>query len=363
MGKKVQSAVCIFGAGFMLDQLYNLQKEFDGALDGTDIEYVHRMRVATRRLRSGITCFKVCLPKKKSKPWRDEIQRITHALGDARDLDIQIACLNKLYDDSLAVKFKAGYRRILLRLKQGRAKAQGKVTKQLNKFKDSKILSEMQSYLEMVTSQSDDTYLYTPSLYRRAFKKVNTHLDEFLSYQEDIRDPARIDRLHAMRIAGKQLRYTIEIFSPIYDKALLSYIHLMKEVQDQLGAIHDDDVWVSWLPKFIEEEKQRMEDYFGNASALNKLLPGINHLIENRQKDRGEIYQAFLATWDTLQSENAWEFLKEIIHAPIDVDAAMEHLEIEEQEEPDDIIVNNPDTSIQEDHASEDDIPGTPSNY
>ena len=120
MGKTVQNAVCIFGAGFMLDQLYNLQKEIDGALDGSDIEYVHRMLVASRRLRSGMTCFTDCLPKKKSKPWRDEIRRITHTLGDARDLDIQIDCLNKLYDESLASNNKPGYRRILLRLKQGR---------------------------------------------------------------------------------------------------------------------------------------------------------------------------------------------------------------------------------------------------
>ncbi len=361
MGKTIQNAVCIFGAGFILDQLYNLQKEFDGTLDGTDIEYVHRMRVATRRLRSGFTCFKDCLPKKKSKLWRDEIRRITHALGDARDLDIQIDCLNKLYDESLAPNYKPGYHRILLRLKQGRSKAQRKVTKKLKELKDNEILSEMLSRFEKLASYSGDMYLYAPSLYQRAFNNINKNLDEFLSYQEDIRDPEKMDRLHAMRIAGKQLRYTIEIFSPIYDKALLPYVQIMKEVQDLLGTIHDDDIWVSWLPKFIEEEKARVEEYFGNTSALNKLLPGINHLIENRQKDRDETYQSFIATWDTLQSENAWEYLKEIIHAPINVDAAVAYLEVKEQDEPDAINEYDRDASLGEDPASEDELTGTPS--
>jgi CHAD domain-containing protein len=356
MSKSNQNAVCIFGAGFMIKQLKQLQAEIDGALDGRDIEYIHRMRVASRRLRNGMACFKDCLPKKKSKPWRDEIRRITHALGSARDLDIQIDCLNKLYDDSLDTSFKAGYRRVLLRLKQRRSKAQSKVTKTLNRLKESDILAEMQSRMEKLAAHSDDTYLYTPSLYQRAFKNINTHLEAFLSYQDDIRNPEQIEKLHAMRIAGKQLRYTIEIFSPIYDKALLPFTQVMKELQDQLGSIHDDDVWISWLPKFIEEEQARVEDYFGNLGPLKTLLPGINHLIENRQKDRDEIYQSFIATWDTLTSEDAWETLKEIIQAPIDVEAVLEHLVVEDEEMPEEINKETSDTSQQTTDAPEDQL-------
>ncbi len=68
-----------------------------------------------------------------------------------------------------------------------------------------------------------------------------------------------------MRIAGKHLRYTLEIFAPIYNQALIPYLQVMKEVQDQLGEIHDDDVWIEWLPKFIEKERSRTENYFGTT--------------------------------------------------------------------------------------------------
>ena len=357
MSKLNQNAACIFGAGFMIKQLNQLQLEIDGALDGKDIEYIHRMRVASRRLRNGMACFKDCLPKKKSKPWQDEIRRITHALGAARDLDIQIDCLNNLYDDSLESSFKAGYRRVLLRLKQRRSKAQRKVSKMLLKLKDSDTLAKMQSRMEKLAAHSDDTYLYTPSMYQRAFKNINTHLEAFLSYQDDIRSPEKIEKLHAMRIAGKQLRYTIEIFAPIYDKALLPFTQVMKELQDQLGTIHDDDVWISWLPKFIEEEQARVEDYFGSTGPLKRLLPGINHLVENRQKDRDDTYQSFIATWDTLESENAWETLKEIIQAPINVEAALEQLVVEEEDSLGEAGGENADTSHKSADISENQLP------
>ncbi len=50
-------------------------------------------------------------------------------MGDARDLDIQIELLDRLYEDNLDPKYKPGYRRLLLRLKQQRTKAQAKVNK------------------------------------------------------------------------------------------------------------------------------------------------------------------------------------------------------------------------------------------
>ena len=100
----------------------------------------------------------------------------------------------------------------------------------------------------------------------------------------------------------------------------------MRDLQDTLGNIHDDDVWVMWLPTFIEQEEKRIEDYFGNTGPLKRLLPGIRDLIDNRQLDREQEYQSFLSMWKTLKDEKAWKTLKEIIGAPINVEAALERL-------------------------------------
>lgn len=329
MGKKVKKAVCIYGVDFMLDQIERLQAHMPGALVGKDIEHIHQMRVASRRLRNALEHFKVCFPRKKRTVWEKEIKRITRSLGSARDLDIKIELINQLYEDSLDAKYKPGYNRLLLRLKQDRSKAQKKVEKTIHKLQEKKVLKKMAGHFKALTADSEDIYLYVPSLYQQAFKAINDTLAEFLSFESYVHSPENSEKLHAMRIAGKHLRYSIEMFAPIYRKALLPYIQVMKNVQDHLGTIHDCDVWIDWLPKFINKEQSRIEDYFGNTGPLKRLLPGIDHLVQDRKQERNAAYQSFISTWENLEQENAWEILRELIKAPINIEEAAARLTVE----------------------------------
>lgn len=334
MSKKVQKAICIFGANFLLNQVQALEQECQGAITGEDIEHVHRMRVASRRLRNGLVLFKDCLPKKKVKAWQDKVRQITRALGNARDLDIQIESLNQACQSNLDDEYRPGYNRLLLRLNQRRTKAQKKVNKTVATLQGGTLLNKMRKRLVEMISGSENAYLFTPSLYQRACTTINHRLDDFLSYQHDIWTPENVEQLHAMRIAGKHLRYTLEVFAPIYNNALEPHIRAMKELQDLLGEIHDNDVWISWLPQFIEEERSRIEDFYGHTDSLTALLPGLYHFIEDRKKTRDEEYQAFLSTWQILGDENAWEVLLEITKAPIDIESALKHLSTQEDDDP-----------------------------
>lgn len=323
MGKNDRKANCLFGARYMLTQVEALQNEIQGALVGDDIEHVHQMRVASRRMRNALNLFRDCLSDKKAKAWGDEIRKITKSLGNARDLDIQIELIDRCYAASLEDRYKPGYNRLLLRLKQQRAKAQKKVNRTLVNLQGGGMLDRMQAHLSTLTAGSENIYLYTPSLYRQAFEAINSNLEEFLSYEKFIHDPQNIEELHAMRITGKHLRYTLEIFAPIYGTALDVYVRAMKNIQDLLGEIHDNDVWIVWLPKFIDQERTRVEDYFGNTGPLKRLLSGLHHFIEDRQRVRDEEYQTFLSTWETLAYENAWTVLREIIQAPVNIEAVL----------------------------------------
>jgi inorganic triphosphatase YgiF len=89
-------AECSFGVQRLLPLLDAFSKEIEGVESGQDIEYIHRMRVASRRLRAALPLFFSCIPEKKYRVWMLEIQKITRALGEARDTDVQIAFIIKL---------------------------------------------------------------------------------------------------------------------------------------------------------------------------------------------------------------------------------------------------------------------------
>ncbi len=62
-----------------------------GVIDGTDIGFVHDMRVTSRRLRAALRNFADCFSsKKKFRRHRKRVERITSTLGNVRDLDVLI---------------------------------------------------------------------------------------------------------------------------------------------------------------------------------------------------------------------------------------------------------------------------------
>jgi CHAD domain-containing protein len=62
-------------------------------LDVSDIERVHDMRVATRRLRAALEVCEPCFPGKRFKSTLAEVKEIADALGERRDRDVSIAAL------------------------------------------------------------------------------------------------------------------------------------------------------------------------------------------------------------------------------------------------------------------------------
>lgn len=63
----------------------------DGAIDGTNIEFVHDMRVASRRLRAAMDNFSDCFESELFQQHYKQIRNITRTMGGVRDLDVLIA--------------------------------------------------------------------------------------------------------------------------------------------------------------------------------------------------------------------------------------------------------------------------------
>ena len=65
----------------------------DGVLDLDEIERVHDMRVATRRLRAALEVFEPCFPAKRHRKTLKWVKALADALGERRDRDVAIEFL------------------------------------------------------------------------------------------------------------------------------------------------------------------------------------------------------------------------------------------------------------------------------
>ena len=68
----------------------------DGVLDTGDIERVHAMRVASRRLRAVLEIFAPCFPRAEHRAVLAEVKALADALGARRDPDVQLAAVAAL---------------------------------------------------------------------------------------------------------------------------------------------------------------------------------------------------------------------------------------------------------------------------
>lgn len=320
---KMPDAVCVYGAQIMSKHLSAMAGEMDGVIAAEDIEYVHRMRVASRRMRSALVLFKHCFSKKDYQQINSEMRTVTKALGEARDLDVQIAVLNEVETQFSDEKLNPGIKRLVLRLAHRRSEAQTHVKLSIDQLEQDRVLENTANLLSQFQSIKRQVYLFSPSLYQLAFTGIQTRIDELLKHEPYIQDPNNQVELHAMRISAKRLRYTLEAFEDLYGSRMKPFINTTKELQDLLGLIHDMDVWAAFIPNFIEEERSRIVGYFANDRPLKRLLPGLEAFRLSRLEVRAKAYDDFIVLWQAISSQNLWQNLLKLINTPIDVDAAM----------------------------------------
>jgi CHAD domain-containing protein len=87
-----------------------------GVLDTGDIERVHDMRVATRRLRAALEIFEPCFPARSHRQALAEVKRLADALGERRDRDVAIASLHA-FNDQMAASDRRGVDSLIERLR------------------------------------------------------------------------------------------------------------------------------------------------------------------------------------------------------------------------------------------------------
>ncbi|MBN2498420.1 MAG: CHAD domain-containing protein [Deltaproteobacteria bacterium] len=313
----------LLGSEILLMHLDRLQRHADGIRAGdADIEHVHQMRVASRRIRSALRLFEACFGKRARK-WRASMRRVTRRLGEARDLDVQITFLDGFLGSLIHPECSPGIRRIRLRLRQQRDRLQRRVVDAVERLWASELVAEMSKALQQVRVQAELRQIRPRSgfAYARAREVLPFLLQDMLIYEAFLDNPEQIRQHHEMRIAAKRLRYSTEVFVSLYDGALEPYLQAIKKVQTELGKLHDCDVWIDFLPRFLAEERQRSSDYFGHTRSFGRLSVGIEYLADERRKQRRQIHDGFCSLWTSWREEGIWPALLATVESPPELEA------------------------------------------
>ena len=311
--KKDDNSIIQYFSRSLLPNVKALKKASENVLNRNNMEDIHDLRVASRRIRTILDVFSDQLPAKKVKAWDKEVQSITKSFSQVRDLDVQIDLINSIYKATEDSKLRTGLRRIRLRLNQKRKQKQSDTANSIKSILNNPSLNEMELFTENIFDKSENTILFSENLFQIGYKKIQTRLDEFLFFEIFIFDPNRVSELHQMRIKSKRLRYALEIFSSLYEKKTDFALVIAKQVQEYLGNIHDCDVWINYLPKFLEKEYNRIKAFYGYMSPYSRIKPGIEFLIKNRQLERSQLYKSFINDWKKWKFNETWLDLRKVV--------------------------------------------------
>jgi putative phosphoesterase len=308
---------CFFGAETLSNLLKALENQMEGVQKSNDIEYIHKMRVASRRIRAALPLFINCFPKKNYKKWLKEIKGVTGILGSARDADVQIAFVNKYLDNLNEENIKIGVEVLLSKHIERRANMQPEINNKLDQLRTSHEIENIQDYCQQVKQRSNviGASIDIPSTYTKAHTYISEKLGDFLVMEECVHHENDIVNHHKMRIRAKWLRYTMEIFSPKYDEKLEKYISVMKHFQDLLGEMHDYDVWIDFIPKFITDIKLELASRIETNEQIPTIEKGLLKFLQDIQEMRRSKYKEFVSFWEDTIKKQTFERLRQITNA------------------------------------------------
>ncbi len=252
----------------------------DAALDPDDsVEGIHDMRVALRRLRSILRDLPDAAEKKLYKQFNGSLQKLSDALGRVRDIDVMIEAIEKLREESDPA-LHDGVDRIIEHHKQKRRDRHSDLERSLT----SNLIHDLRTQFAGVERSVERRGVpgEFDSVRDLGSDVIADNLKQFRRRSKALYRPLETERLHKLRIAGKRLRYAIELFAPYFDEALEPFADGMKQMQSHLGSLHDHDTWI-----------EAVREHVGTGSASDAVVWLISEFTRRRTED----YLAALGLW------------------------------------------------------------------
>jgi CHAD domain-containing protein len=207
-----------------------------GAVDADD---VHDMRVASRRLRAALELFD---RKKQLRAAEKAVRALGDALGEVRELHVQLAWLEQS-DKDASDKERPG----IAALREQRA---ARLDKRIAKLRAAlgTWTADGAAAVEAALAELDLSG-------RLGGRRVRQNLvDRLRTVKRRMRAVARnLDpaTTHALRIGAKKLRYAAELAQPAFPADMDALIDRLQPLQETLGSLHDADVHVALVEKFL----------------------------------------------------------------------------------------------------------------
>lgn len=254
----------------------------DKALDWTDPEGVHSMRVASRRLRSALRDFTPYVRKRRLALALKRLKALADALGEVRDHDVAILGLEEMEkhapkDSSSALKELIETRKAV----RDQARLGLEVTLAPEKLQE--LTTEFVACVDEATAVSDRKNKH-PAEAEFTFADMSRsvilgRLKDFEKLSNALFRPLDAEPLHELRIAVKRLRYAIELFQRCWPRSIATHAKHAARMQTALGDIHDCDVWIASIGKQIV--RARKQD---DADRVKGLVSLLSHFDKLRTK-------------------------------------------------------------------------------
>lgn len=255
------------------EQLWSRQY---GASWDHDTEFVHEMRVATRRVRTALRLGRDALGP-QADYWRGEFGWLADLLGNIRDLDVLMEYVRAYMPEAPKTHAEALEEFISL---QSRKRKAGRT--RLLKAMDSPRYEKLRHGFGRALMHPVGSLQGLQAVGPRAEEPFGSEARRISAAQlESLKQAPRdlselsAEALHELRIACKRLRYTLEFFDDVLGEQARNVARTATDLQDALGEVHDADVWT----EIITAHADRRNDDAATRRACKALT---RHLAERR---------------------------------------------------------------------------------
>ncbi|HEY7123030.1 MAG TPA: CHAD domain-containing protein [Ktedonobacterales bacterium] len=293
------------------------------ALTSDDPEAIHKMRVAARRLRVVLKTFADCYPQKPAKRLTRRVKRLQRALGKVRDADVLTAQLQSDEEHAPATQ-RPGIRWLINHLQAQRTADFQVVQRRLRKRKVARVEADFQATLrprdpldrppDIQQPEGADSAALQPenSIAAHLQPLLFARLAELRRWSDVARNPDASQEQHQLRIAAKRLRYTLELFSDALPRQASEFIQALSELQDVLGALHDQIVLQGIMEQALTEPEQPEAE---EAHPQGQERTALKRFLTAKSREHRARYAAFLLCWERWEAHHLLDQMDEFARA------------------------------------------------